>query len=97
MYLSLIITFLLLLGIIVTSVQNSVPMELKFFFWKLQISLAALIFYFTLAGATIVGVLSLPTLVIKYLKVRSMSREISGLKKRILAFEKERVEKLDKA
>ena len=95
MYLSLIITFLLLLGIIVTSVQNSMSMELKFFFWKLQVPLEAVIFYSSLAGAAIVAVLSLPTLIIKYLKVRTMTKEIARLKKYIPEFDKESAKKPD--
>ena len=40
-YFSLIITFLLVLGLIVAAVQNSTPVEFKFFTWKCQISLLA--------------------------------------------------------
>jgi len=89
MYFSLIITFLLLLGIIVASIQNSMPLEFKFIMWKLQMSLTALILYSALLGAAIVAVLSLPKLFSKYLKVRGMRKEISGLKSRIMALENE--------
>lgn len=95
MYFSLIITFLLLLGIIVASIQNSMPLEFKFFTWKLQISLTALILYSAVLGAAIVAVLTLPRLFSKYLKVRGMSKEISGLKSRIMALEKENAEGLE--
>ena len=80
MYLSLIITFLLLLGIIVASIQNNVSLDLKFFIWNLRLSLAALIFYSALMGAAIVAILTLPKLVSKYLKIRTLKKEIDGLK-----------------
>jgi len=88
MYLSLIITFLLLLGIIITSLQNSMPLELKFITWNLQMSSTALIFYSSLIGGAIVSVLALPKLVRKSLDVRSLNREIYKLKGKILELEK---------
>jgi len=57
MYFSLIITFLLLLVISITAVQNSMPLDFKFFTWNFQISITALIFYSSLIGGTIVAVL----------------------------------------
>jgi len=45
MYLSLIITFLLLLVIIITAIQNSMPLDFNFFTWNFQISITALIFF----------------------------------------------------
>ena len=88
MYLSLIITFLLLMGLIVTAIQNSVPVELKFFTWTFQISLPAVIFYSALIGGAIVAVLTLPKLVSKSLKVRGLNKEIYGLKKKALDLER---------
>ncbi len=88
MYFSLIITFLLLLGLVITSLQNSMPLELKFITWNLQMSLTALILYSSLIGGAIVAVLALPKLVRKSLDVRSFRREISNLKKRIVELEK---------
>ena len=88
MYLSLIITFLLLLGIIITSLQNSMPLELKFITWNLQMSSTALILYSSLIGGAIVAVLALPKLVRKSLDVRSLNREIYKLKGKILELEK---------
>ena len=95
MYLSLIITFLLLLVIIIASIQNSMPLELKFVIWKLQISLTALIFYSSIVGAAIVAVLSLPRLVSKYLKVRSLNKEIIELKKEIVELKKQNIVKIE--
>ena len=88
MYASLIITFLLILGIIVTSLQNSVPLELKFLAWDLKISLTALIFYSSLVGAAVVAILSLPKLVSKHFKVRSLTKELQRLKERNAESEK---------
>lgn len=81
MYLSLIITFLLLLGLFVAGVQNNSPVELKFLTWEFQISLLVLIFYSALIGGAIVAVLTLPKLVSKSLKVRRLSKQIYVLKK----------------
>jgi uncharacterized integral membrane protein len=88
MYFSLIIAFLLLLGIIITILQNSMTLELKFVFWNLQTSLTALIFNFSLIGGAIVAILALPKLVRKSLHVRSLNREISKLEKKIVELEK---------
>ena len=92
MYLSLTVTFLLLLGIIITSAQNSMPLELKFIIWKLEVSLAALILYSSAVGAAIVAVLTLPKLVTKYLKVRSLNKELHNLKMRNVELEKRTME-----
>ena len=93
MYLSLIITFLLLLGIIVASIQNSIPLDLKFFTWKLRLSLTALMFYSALIGAAIVAVLTLPKLVSKGLKVRGLNKEINEMKRKTLELEKQKEDK----
>jgi putative membrane protein len=88
MYFSLIITFLLLLGLVITSLQNSMPLELKLITWNLQMSFAALILYCSLIGGAVVAVLALPKLVRKSLDVRSLNREIHKLKEKILELEK---------
>ena len=88
MYFSLIITFLLLLGLVITSLQNSMPLELKFITWNLQMSFAALTLYSSLIGGAIVAVLTLPKLVRKSLDVRSLNGEIYKLKKGIVELEK---------
>ena len=95
MYLSLIITFLLLLVIIIAGIQNSMPLEFKFVTWKLQISLTALIFYSSIVGAAIVAVLALPRLANKYLKARSLNKEIIELKKEIVELKKQNIEKFE--
>jgi uncharacterized integral membrane protein len=92
MYLSLIITFLLLLCIIVAGIQNSMSIELEFFTWNLHLPLMALIFYSSLMGAGIVAVLALPKLASKSLKVRRLNNEIYELKKRAVDLEKDHEE-----
>lgn len=88
MYLSLIVTFLLLLGIVITSIQNSMPLEVKFIAWNHQMSLTALIFYSSLLGGAIVAVLALPKLVKTFLQVRRLNKEIYKLNNRIVELEK---------
>jgi uncharacterized integral membrane protein len=88
MYFSLIVTFLLLLVIVITAVQNSMPLAFKFFAWNFQISITALIFYSSLIGGAIVAVLVLPRLVRRILHVRSMNKEIHKLKEKVLELEK---------
>ena len=88
MYLSFIITFLLLLVIIITAIQNSMPLEFKFFSWSFQISVAALISFSTLIGGAIVAVLAFSRLAKKYFHERSMNREIRKLNEKILELEK---------
>ena len=82
MYFSLIITFLLLLGLVITSLQNGGPLEVKLITWHLQTSFAALTFS-SLIGGAIVAVLTLPKLVRKSLDVRSLNTEVYKLKKRL--------------
>ena len=89
MYLSLVITFLLLLGLIIAAVQNSVPVGIKFFTWNFQTSLLAMIFYSALIGGAIVALLTLPKLVSKSLMVRRLNREIYVLRKNALDLEKD--------
>ena len=88
MYLSLIVIFLLLLAIIITSLQNIMPLDLKFITWNLQMSSTALILYSALVGGAIVAILTLPKLIRKTLDVRSLNKESCKLKGKILESEK---------
>jgi len=83
MYFSLTVVFLLLLGLVILGLQNSMPLEVKFITWNLQMSLTALILYSSLMGGAIVAVLSLPKLVRKALDVRGLNREISNFKRKV--------------
>jgi uncharacterized integral membrane protein len=88
MYFSLTVAFLFLLGLVITGLQNSMPLELKFITWNLQMPLTALILYSSLLGGAIVAVLALPKLVRKSLDVRSLNREISNFKRKVAELEK---------
>jgi uncharacterized integral membrane protein len=92
MYFSLIITFLLFLVIIIAGIQNSMPLDLKFFTWNLQMSITALIFYSSVIGGAIVAILILPKLVKKSLNVRSLKREVHKLKENMTALGKEQAD-----
>jgi uncharacterized integral membrane protein len=96
MYLSLIITFLLVLVIIITAIQNSMPLDFKFFTWNLQLSITALIVYSSLIGGAIVAILTSPKLVRKSLDVRILNRDIHMLKEKLLESEKGHVDRSHK-
>jgi len=88
MYFSLSVVFFLLLGLVITSVQNSMPLELKFITWNVEMSVSALILYASLIGGAIVAVLAVPKLVRKSLDARSLNREISNFKGNVAELEK---------
>jgi uncharacterized integral membrane protein len=92
MYISLVITFVLLLVIVITSLQNSMPLDLKFITWNIQMSFTALVLYSSVIGGSVVAILILPKLVKKSLHVRSLNREIHKLKENMTALGKEHVE-----
>ena len=77
---SLIITFLLLLVVVVTAIQNSMPLNFKFLMWDLDMSITALIAYSSIIGGAIVAILALPKLGKKSLHERLMNKEIHKLK-----------------
>ena len=85
---SLSVVFLLLLGVVTISLQNSMPLDLKFIAWNLQMPLTAMILYSSLMGGAIVAVLALPKLARKSLDARSFRREISNRNKKIVELEK---------
>jgi len=87
MYLSLIVTFLLLMGLVVSAVQNTDPIQLKFLAWMFQMSLTGLIFYAALLGGAVVAVLTLPRLARQALKKRSLRKETAELRQRIVELE----------
>ena len=88
MYFSLSVAFLLLLGLVITSLQNSMPLELKFITWNVEMALTALILYASLIGGAIVAILAVPKLVRKSLDAKSLNREISNFKRKIAELEK---------
>ncbi len=96
MYFLLIITFLLFLVIIITGIQNSMPLGVKFIFWNLQMSITALIFYSSLIGGAIVAILTFPRMVKKSLHLRSLNRENNKLKENMALLSKEQTDKIEK-
>ncbi|MBN1277164.1 MAG: LapA family protein [Deltaproteobacteria bacterium] len=96
MYFSLIIIFILFLVIIIAGIQNSMPLELKFFIWDIKMSITALIFYSSVIGGAIIAIMTLPRLVKKSLHVRGLKWEMEKLKKEISETDKEHAGNLPK-
>ena len=92
MYFSLIIIFLLILVVLIPGIQNSMPLDLKFFTWELQMSFTALVFYSSMIGGAIVAILTLPKLVNKSLHVRRLNREIHKSQEKRIALDKVHVD-----
>jgi len=92
MYIPLIITFLIVLVVIVAAIQNNATADIHFITWKLTLTLSALMVYFSILGAAIVAVLTLPKLAMKHLKVRRLTKEIVQLKKKAIDLEQEKDE-----
>ncbi len=95
MRLSLILTFIFLLIIIIPSVQNSIPLDIKFFFWELQTSLTALMFFSALSGAVVVALFTLPRLTRKHFKAKKLNKELFELKMKTSGLEKQEKEKAE--
>lgn len=93
MYLSLIVTFLLLLVLVIASIQNTIPLEIRFILWKLQMSITGLVFYSAVVGAAVVAVLTLPSLASKHMKMRKLKKKISNLEEDMVELKKENPER----
>ena len=76
------------MGPVITSLQNSMPLEIKFVAWNLEMSLTTLILYASLMGGAIVAVLAVPKLVRKSLDARNLNMEICNLNRKIAELEK---------
>ncbi|MGM0663081.1 MAG: hypothetical protein ACQET7_02720 [Thermodesulfobacteriota bacterium] len=72
MYLSLIVTFILLMGLVVAGIQNVAPVDFKFLAWTFQMSITGLIFF-----------AALPGLVRQILRNRSFRKEMRELKQQV--------------
>ncbi len=75
--------------IIIAAVQNSMPLDFKFFIWTFQLSITALIVYSSLMGGAIVAILTLPKLATKSLDVKRLKREIHKMKENMIVMGKE--------
>lgn len=83
MYLSLIVTFVLLMGLVVAGIQNTAPIDFKFLVWVFQMSITGLVFYAALVGGAVVALLTLPGLVRQLLRNRSYRKEMRELKQQL--------------
>jgi len=87
MYFSLILTFLLILGVTILAFQNSVPLEFRIFSWRFQTSLVAIVFASCLVGIFIGMVLTLPGLVKKHFRERKLAKMVRELERRATELE----------
>ena len=78
-YLSIIISFLILLCLVITGVQNNAPLQIQLLWWTLQMSLPAVVFWAATGGAVIVAVLGFPKLGRKTLQTRRLNKEVRRL------------------
>jgi len=77
MYVTLIITFLLILLVSIFGFQNGVPVEVNFLFWHVRTSLITVIFGSSLIGALIIAILTVPKLISKHFKTKKLSKELN--------------------
>lgn len=82
MYLPLILSFLMILGITIFALQNGVPLEVKFLAWGFKTSLIAVILGALLSGAIIVSIFSLPLLIKKHFREKRMAKQLGDLEKK---------------
>lgn len=78
-YVSIIISFLILICLVVVGAQNDAPLQLKFAWWVLETSLSAALLWASAAGAAVVAVMSLPKLSVKALQARRLRKEVRRL------------------
>ena len=82
MYLSLILTFLLILGVTIFALQNSVLLDFTFLTWTFKTSLVAIIFAASLVGIFVGMLLTLPGLVGKHFREKQLAKLARQLEKR---------------
>jgi uncharacterized integral membrane protein len=78
-YVSMIVSFLILLCLVIAGIQNSTPLQIKVGWWTFQMSLPSVVFWAAAGGAAIVAVLSLPKLAKKGLQTRRLHKEVQRL------------------
>lgn len=82
MYFSLLLTFLLILGVTIFALQNSVLLDFTFLSWRFQTSLVAIIFASCLAGILIGVVLTVPGLIKRHFRARRLEKMLRDLQKK---------------
>ena len=82
MYVSLIVTFLLVLGITVFALQNDTTIAIKFFIWECDYTQVVVILGSALLGAAIMAVMTWPQMIKKHFKARRLARQVCELEKK---------------
>jgi uncharacterized integral membrane protein len=78
-FVSMMVSFLILLCLVVAGAQNAIPVQIKFVAWTMDMSLSSLLLWAAAAGAGIVGFLSIPKLSTKSLQARRLRKEVRRL------------------
>ena len=97
MYLPLILSFLMILGITIFALQNGVPLEVKFLVWGFKTSLIAVILGSVLIGAIIVSIFSLPLLIKKHFREKRLAKQVNELEKKSQELENQSQQKKSSA
>jgi len=87
--LSLIITFLLILGITIFALQNGKVTDVKFLLWEYNSSLVIVILGSTLVGAAIMAVMTWPKIIKKHLNERRLTKNVRELEKKTQELERQ--------
>ena len=87
MYLPLILSFLMILGITIFALQNGMPLEVNFLAWGFKTSLIAVILGSVLLGAIIVSIFSLPLLIKKHFREKRLAKQLNELEKKFQELE----------
>lgn len=93
MYLPLILSFLMILGITIFALQNGMPLEVKFLVWSFKTSLIAVILGSALTGALLVSIFLIPILIKKHFREKRFSRQLTELETKSQEFENQPQEK----
>ncbi len=96
MNISFFITFLLILGITVFAMQNGMPLEVRFLFWGFKSSLVAVIFGSSMVGAAIMAIITVPKVVKKHLRERSLTKQVHEWERKAIELERQLMEQAGK-
>jgi uncharacterized integral membrane protein len=78
-YVSMIVSFLVLLCLVIAGVQNNTPLQVKVAWWSFEMSFSSIVFWAAAGGAAIVAVLSLPKLAGKVFQNRRLHKDVQRL------------------
>jgi len=92
MYVSLIVTFILILGTTIFALQNGMPLEVKFFVWVFNTSLIAVIVVSSLIGAVIMATITVPGTIRKHFRAKKLAKEVDELGKKTQELENQLIE-----